>query len=222
MNRLFGKSKAAEPSPDLGSCISNVDKKAEDIEKKSAQCEAELRKIREQMKKMREGPAKNALKQKALRVLQRKKAYETQADGLRQQSFNMEQATMAIQSAKDTQVVVGAMKTGLKEMKKEYKKINIDNIEDLQDELADVLEMSEEVQEALGRSYNMPDVDEDELEAELDALGDEIALDDDSSYLDDALKAPNAPDRDPSHGEKSKTAEGVAVDEFGLPQVPAT
>lgn len=55
--------------------------------------------------------------------------YETQSDGLRQQSFNMEQATMAIQSAKDTQVVVGAMKTGLKEMKKEYKKINIDNIE---------------------------------------------------------------------------------------------
>ena len=29
----------------------------------------------------------------------------------------------------------------------------------------------------------MPDVDEDELEAELDALGDEIALDDDASYL---------------------------------------
>ena len=29
----------------------------------------------------------------------------------------------------------------------------------------------------------MPDVDEDELEAELDALGDEMALDDDSSYL---------------------------------------
>lgn len=137
--------------------------------------------------------------------------YETQADGLRQQSFNMEQATMAIQSAKDTQVVVGAMKTGLTEMKKEFKKINIDNIEDLQDELADVLEQSEEVQEALGRSYNMPDVDEDELEAELDALGDEIALDDDSSYLDDALKAPNAPDRDPSHGEPSKTAVSILV-----------
>ena len=29
----------------------------------------------------------------------------------------------------------------------------------------------------------MPDVDEDELEAELDALGDEIGLDEDSSYL---------------------------------------
>lgn len=198
------------------------------------------------MKKTREGPAKNALKQKALRVLQRKKAYVTynsspilhlltftflghsydqQADGMRQQSFNMEQATMALQTAKDTQVVMTAMKAGVSQMKKEYKKVNIDNIEvspiklftnhnilnkllvlnsfiylqqDLQDEMADILELSEEVQGALGRSYNMPDVDEDELEAELDALGDEIALDDDSSYLDDAVRAPNAPDKEPA------------------------
>ena len=33
----------------------------------------------------------------------------------------------------------------------------------------------------------MPDVDEDELEAELDALGDEIALDEDASYLGTCL-----------------------------------
>ena len=45
------------------------------------------------------------------------------------------------------------------------------------------VEILKEVQEALGRSYGMPDVDEDELEAELDALGDEFALDEDSSYL---------------------------------------
>lgn len=63
--------------------------------------------------------------------------------------------------------------------------------------MADMLEMSEEVQEAMGRSYGVPDIDESELEAELEALGDEIALDDDTSYLDDAVKAPNAPDREP-------------------------
>jgi len=39
----------------------------------------------------------------------------------------------------------------------------------------------------------MPEIDEDDLEAELDALGDEIGLDDDTSYLDEASKAPNAP-----------------------------
>ena len=66
-------------------------------------------------------------------------------------------------------------------------------MQDLQDELEDLTEQSNELQEVMGRSYDMPDVNEDELEAELDALGDEIALDDDTSYLDDAVRAPNAP-----------------------------
>ncbi len=49
--------------------------------------------------------------------------------------------------------------------------------------MADMLEDANEVQEVLGRSYGMPEIDEDDLEAELDALGDDIALDDDTSYL---------------------------------------
>lgn len=60
-----------------------------------------------------------------------------------------------------------------------------------------MLEQADEVQEALGRSYGTPDIDEDELEAELEALGDEMLGDEDSSYLDDAIKAPSAPDREP-------------------------
>lgn len=63
--------------------------------------------------------------------------------------------------------------------------------------MADMLQLNEEVQDALGRTYDMPEIDDDELAAELDALGDEIALDDDTSYLDDAVKAPNAPDKEP-------------------------
>lgn len=59
-----------------------------------------------------------------------------------------------------------------------------------------MLDMHEEVQEALGRTYGMPEVDDDELQAELDALGDEIALDDDTSYLDE-VKAPAAPSKEP-------------------------
>jgi len=38
-------------------------------------------------------------------------------------------------------------------------------VKDLQDELEDMLEQANDVQEALGRSYGTPDVDEDELEA---------------------------------------------------------
>ena len=45
----------------------------------------------------------------------------------------------------------------------------------------------------MGRSYGMPEIDDDELEAELDALGDDLAYDEDSTYLDDAIAAPSAP-----------------------------
>lgn len=41
----------------------------------------------------------------------------------------MEQATFAAQSMKDTQSTVVAMKAGVKQMQKEFKKINIDQIE---------------------------------------------------------------------------------------------
>lgn len=55
--------------------------------------------------------------------------YESQAENLRNQSFNMEQASYAVQSLKDTQSTVVAMKTGMKQMKKEFKSINIDDID---------------------------------------------------------------------------------------------
>lgn len=198
-----------------------VDARAENIEQKVAKLDAELRKYKEQMAKMREGPSKNAVKAKAMRVLKQKKQYENQAESLRNQSFNMEQANYAAQNLKDTQATVAAMKDGVTQMKQEFKKINIDSIEDIQDDMADMLEQSEEVQEALGRTYGMPEIDDDELAAELDALGDEIALDNDTSYLDDVVKAPAAPDKEPG-ADSVRNKDGILVDEFGLPQIPAS
>ena len=125
---------------------------------------------------------------------------------------------------KDTKVTVNAMKTGLKEMKKEYKNVNIDQIEDMQDELADMMEDANEIQESLGRSYGIPDIDEDELEAEIDALGEEIVLDDDTSNLDEVIEVPRVPGREPgAEGDSVATdKDDVDVDEFGLPKIPIT
>jgi len=221
MNRLFGKSKPKTPGPSINDCITGVDQRATNIEEKVSKLESELRKYKEQLAKMREGPAKNSVKQKALRVLKQKKQYEQQVESLRNQSFNMEQANYAAQTLKDTQITVAAMKDGMKQMKKEYKHINIDDIEDMQDDMSDMLEQADEVQQAMGRTYGIPDVDDDELEAELDALGDEIALDDDTSYLDDVTKAPAAPDKEPG-ADNVTNKDGIELDEFGLPQVPTS
>lgn len=220
MNRLFGRGKPKEPGPSISDCIAGVDSRAENIEKKVNALENELRKYKDQMAKMREGPGKNNVKAKAMRVLKQKKMYEQQLDNLRSQSFNMEQANYAHQTLKDTHSTVAAMKDGVKQMKKEFKKINIEEIDDIQDEMADLLDQSEEVQDALGRNYNTPELDDDELAAELEALGDEIALDDDTSYLDDVVKAPEAPSKEPG-ADAAKNKDGIPVDEYGLPQIPS-
>lgn len=52
-----------------------VDSRAETIDTKIRTLDAELRKYKDQMAKMREGPAKNAVKQKAMRVLKQRKQY---------------------------------------------------------------------------------------------------------------------------------------------------
>ncbi|PAV83221.1 hypothetical protein WR25_03478 isoform C [Diploscapter pachys] len=171
------------------------------------------------MAKMREGPSKNLVKQKALRVLKQKRMYENQRGQLDQQVFNMDQSNFALQGMKDNQVTVAAMKDGLKTMQKEYKKLDIGKIEDLQDQMEDMLDMNNEIQEAMSRQYDTPDIDEADLEAELAALGDELDLGEtDTNYLDEALSAPGVPTSKPS---SSKTAEGLEVDEFGLPKIPA-
>ena len=73
--------------------------------------------------------------------------YENQQMNIQQQSFNMEQQNYAISSLQDTKATVEAMKGAAKQMKKEMKTINIDNVEDLQMEMEDLLEDSNEIQE---------------------------------------------------------------------------
>ena len=140
MDRLFGRGKPKEPAPNLNDCVANLDSRGESIDKKIARLDAELVKYRDQMKKMREGPSKNMVKQKAMRVLKQKKMYESQREQLTNQSFNMEQTNFSIQSLKDTKTTVDAMKVGVKEFKKAYKGISIDKIDDLNDQMEDMME----------------------------------------------------------------------------------
>merc|ERR1711944_372164 len=131
----------------------------------------------------------------------------------------MDQTNYAIQSMKDTQQTLSAMKAGAKEMKKEFKKMDIGKVEDIQDELEDMMEEANEIQEVLGRSYGVPEIDEDDLEAELDALGDEMLLDDDTTYLDsaDTTNMPAIPTTTPGTTDANKPI--AETDEFGLPTI---
>jgi len=176
MNRLFG-AKNTGPKPTLNSAIQNVDDRVASIDVKLASINAELTAYQTKLSRMRDGPGKTAIKQKALKVLQRRKMYEGQRDQLQQQSWNMEQASTMQDSLKNVMTTVDAMKTTNKALKQQYGKIDIDRIERMQDEMADLMEVGNEINESISRAYDVPeDVDEAELDAELEALGEEGEL----------------------------------------------
>eukprot|EP01116_Phalansterium_solitarium_P022215 TRINITY_DN7254_c0_g1_i1.p1 TRINITY_DN7254_c0_g1~~TRINITY_DN7254_c0_g1_i1.p1 ORF type:complete len:178 (-),score=61.92 TRINITY_DN7254_c0_g1_i1:103-636(-) len=146
MRRFFGGSKPAAPAVSLDEATQRVDARATALDTKVKNLEAELVDYRERIKKTRPGPQQNALKQKALRVLKQKKMYEQQLEQLMGQSFNMESANFAVQSVKDTLVTVSAMKEANTALRGQLKHINIDDVEDMQDDMADLLELNNEIQ----------------------------------------------------------------------------
>jgi charged multivesicular body protein 5 len=176
MNRLFGAAPKA-PKPTLNNAIGNVDERISKIDVQLASINAELQGYQNKLSKMRDGPGKSAIKQKAMKVLQRRKMYESQRDQLQSQVWNMEQAQTMQDNLKNVMTTVDALKTTNKELKKQYGKVDIDKIERLQDEMADLMDVGNEINESLARSYDVPeDVDEAELDAELEALGMEVEM----------------------------------------------
>ncbi|KAI9846269.1 MAG: hypothetical protein M1837_004258 [Sclerophora amabilis] len=217
MQRLFG-AKGNAPKPTLNSAIQNtplnqVDSRVESLDVKLAKTNAELTTYQQKLSKMRDGPGKTALKQKALKVLQRRKMYESQRDQMQQQSWNMEQAGMMQDNLKNVMTTVDAMKTTNKSLKQQYGKVNIDKIEQMQDEMADLMEVGNEIQESISRAYDVPeDVDEAELDAELEALGDEVEFDGlgeaegTPSFMMDEVKPPEFIDEPPETGKVKEAA----------------
>ena len=192
MNRLFGTAKEAPPKPTLQDASSSLEKRGESLDTKIGKLDKELQRYTEQMKKMKPGPAKQAVQKRALNILKQKKLYEGQKEQTMNQQFNVDQIAFAQDSLKDTANHVSAMKDANKALKKQFKAVNIDQVEDLQDDLSDLLEQAEEVQNALGRSYNTDDIDEADLEAELAAMesdpslffAEDTAADGTADYLD--------------------------------------
>jgi len=177
MNRLFGGRNNA-PKPTLNDALGNVQTRMDSIDVNITKVNSELSTYQQKLSRMRDGPGKNAIKQRAKACLERRRMYESQKDQLMSQSWNMEQASMMQDNLRNTMTTVDAMKTTTKELKKQYGKVDIDKIDKLQDEMADLMDIGNEIQESISRSYDLPEeVDEAELDAELEALGEDIGFD---------------------------------------------
>lgn len=148
------------------------------------------------MKRLKPGsPSHTSIKEKALRSLQQKKKLEAQRGQLQRQAYTIDDTIFTTQSMQDTLVQVNALQSAKQSMQTQMGSFDIADMDDLQDELEDLFDSHNQMQEALSRSYNTPEYDEADLDAELDALsldtynesdlldGGDTVYDDTPSYL---------------------------------------
>ncbi|KAL8233262.1 hypothetical protein R6Q57_003040 [Mikania cordata] len=232
MKKVFGVKKDKTPPPSLNEASDRINKRGESVDEKIKRLDGELSKYKEQIKRTRPGPAQEAVKARAMRVIKQKRMYEGQRDMLYNQTFNLDQVAFASEGLKDAQQTMSALKSANKELKGMMNTVKIQEIDNLQDDMMDLMEVSNEIQEFLGRNYNVPDdIDEEDLMGELDALEADMGLETEGegvpSYLqpdgepdyNDELNLPSAPN---GHAVPARKVNNHVEDELGLPPVPRT
>ncbi|KAG5466643.1 hypothetical protein LSCM1_00812 [Leishmania martiniquensis] len=218
MNRLFGKANST-PKPTLEDASNRINSRTDVVDARISKIDTELMKLKEQIQRSR-GMTQSRYKQRAVQLLQQKRMYQNQQDMMMQQQFNVDQLQFTTEAVKDTHVQVNAMKQANKELRKGMKKLNINKVDELQDELADLYMDTQEIQEIMGRAYDVPeDIDEDEMLGELDALDFDMEKEKDADYLADALAMPGTKLPDVPTGDKVDAGgqkESNAVDPYSL------
>ena len=214
LNKIFGKKKKKAPEvppPDMDEVAGRMDARMEGLQGKIKAIDRELVDLKKQIKRAK-GAAKVRLKRKAMTVMKRRKMLDAQYGQVMNQSFNIEQTSHAVRSAKDTKEHIAAMKGARDELKKFNEELNLDEVEDLYDDMDEILVEQEEVQEIMGRNFgNVEEVDSDELMEELEGLDSDLEddIEEDVGYIPEAGQAP-LPAGQPA-------AAAAETDDFGLP-----
>jgi len=113
-----------------------------------------------------------ALKNKkaALMCLKKKKVYESQIDSLNGSSMTIQKQLMAIEGANVTLQTLEMINMGAKIMKEQHKNMTVDDVDKMMEDVQTQMELATELEQAMATPLGGQTYDEDELEAELDAL----------------------------------------------------
>merc|ERR1712107_566919 len=104
----------------------------------------------------------------------------------------------ALEGANTNTAVLTTMNDAAKALKKANADLDVDKVHDMMDDIAEQQDVAKEISEAISNPVAFGgEFDEDELEAELNALGDELELEEQEELdkqLLDVGPAPNLPD----------------------------
>jgi len=73
MKKIFGAKKNKDPPPTIEDATERITKRGDTVDEKIKKLDAELARYKEQIKKTRPGPAQEAVKARAMRVLKQRR-----------------------------------------------------------------------------------------------------------------------------------------------------
>lgn len=163
--KLFGGKKGEKPQT-TGEAIQNLRETEEMLMKKQDFLE---KKIDSEMVTARKNAKTN--KRMALNALKKKKRYEKQLQQIDGTLTTIEQQREALEGANTNTAVLQTMKSAADALKNAHKGMDVDNVHDMMDDIAEQQDVAKEISEAISNPVAFgQDFDEDELEAELNEL----------------------------------------------------
>ncbi|GMM57302.1 Vps60 protein [Maudiozyma humilis] len=183
MNRIFGygnkkthEQLMQESNQAMNSAQQGLQAKVSQLDTQIASLNMQLQTIQKKLAAIRSPAGQRPLRAQALKLLNKRKKLEQMRESLDNQDWSMTQSRMMSDTLANTMLSVNALKQSNAALKSQYGKIDIDKLEDMQDEMADLIERGEELQNALNmnsESLDVDDIDDAELDAELDALAED-------------------------------------------------
>jgi len=185
--KLFGKAKKA-PTPQEG--ITKMRETLEMLEKREAYLQNKIN------HEIAEAKRHMALKNKraALMCLKKKKTYEAQIEKLAGANMTIQTQLMAIEGANVTRETLNTMMTGAQILKDLHRGMTVDDVDKTMDDIQTQMDLATEIDQAISQPLGGVVYDEDELDAELEALEQES--------LDQQLLNINAPATIPAQAVK--------------------
>ena len=200
MSRLFGRSKAPRQgnnkkpaAPTTGEAIQSLRETEDMLNKKQDFLE---KKIEAEVATARKNAKTN--KRAALAALKRKKKYDEQLRQIDGTLTTLEHQRMMLEGASTNTAVLKNMDEAAKAMKRAHGDMDIDQVHDMMDDIAEQHDISKEISDAISNPVAFGhDFDEDELLDELNDLEAELELEEQAA-LDKELigvgPTPNLPD----------------------------
>lgn len=194
MRRIFGKKQQAPPAPSLGETAQRLEGKSAHIEKEISDLNVKIAQLSKEMKIPGNKGRVPQLKRQALQYLKRRKLLEGQLAKVEGQRYNVDQLAFdqdQIQTNIDSFNAIKATNDQLKHTLK-ASKISIEGVDDAILDYEDVRDECNEISDLLSGNLGGEYIDEDELEAEFNAMADDFDMEADTPEPATGATAPPA------------------------------